>query len=235
MVMHFKRPLAVGAVVAVGSVVALPAIASAAPSQSFVNAQTHLEQQIALRTTQLGRLSADVAASKTLSSAHATQLTVNITTAAANLKVLSAKVPTDTTFAQLRTDRSSMLVQNRVFAVLTPQVFETIGADAVAAQVVTLQADEPSLQASVTSLVGEHSYENALNHYLAFIRLVNSAAAASTNVATKVLAQTPADYPGDTHVFVSANKALLNANIDLAKANYNASILGLASGGYTGS
>ncbi len=66
------------------------------------------------------------------------------------------------------------------------------------------------------------------------MKLVNSASLNATNVATSVLAQTPADYPGDTHVFTRANKKLLNADIALAHANYDASVIGLASGGYTG-
>jgi hypothetical protein len=50
-----------------------------------------------------------------------------------------------------------------------------------------------------------------------------------------VIAQLPGDFPRDTSVFVNANHKLLDADIALARANYNASIIGLASGGYAGS
>ena len=49
------------------------------------------------------------------------------------------------------------------------------------------------------------------------------------------MAQLPQDFPGDTHVFVDANHQLLAADIALARANYDASIIGLAAGGYSGS
>jgi hypothetical protein len=87
----------------------------------------------------------------------------------------------------------------------------------------------------VNGLVGQHGYQNALNHYVAFVKSVNNAAGAVNSVLTTVLAQVPADYPGDTHVFTNANHQMLNAGVALAHANYDASVIGLASGGYTGS
>jgi hypothetical protein len=50
-----------------------------------------------------------------------------------------------------------------------------------------------------------------------------------------VLAQTPQGYPGNTKIFVAQNQRILDANIALAYAAYDASIIGLATGGYTGS
>jgi hypothetical protein len=98
----------------------------------------------------------------------------------------------------------------------------------------SLEANEPALQSSVTSLLGQHGYKNAFNHYVSFVKSVNQASVLSSDVTTAVLAQTPADYPGDTHVFVRANERLLNADIALAHASYDESVIGLASGGYTG-
>jgi hypothetical protein len=49
-----------------------------------------------------------------------------------------------------------------------------------------------------------------------------------------VLDQTPQGFPGNTRVFVLQNRQILDANIALAYAAYDASIIGLASGGYTG-
>jgi hypothetical protein len=236
--MTAKRLLQIGlagAVLAGGSLFALSGLASASVRpHSFTSNQKLLEAQLASRVSQLGRLTADVAASKTLTLAHAAALNLNISTATTNINALVAKVPSDTTRTELNMDRASMFKQNRVFAVLTPQVFETIEADAIAAQVATFQANESALQASVNSLVGQHGYRNALNHYLAFVSSVNYALALTNRVTTAVLAQTPADYPGDTHVFVNANEKLLRADIALAHASYDESIIGLAAGGYTG-
>ena len=225
----------VGAVLASGTMLAMPGMASASSSRHFKQDQTKLEAQLVSRVGQLGRLSADVAAATTLTAAHAALLNARITADTANVNALVAKVPTDTTVAELNTDRAAMLRDNRVFAVVTPQVFQTIEADGIALQVSTDEGNETSLQASVTSLIGQHGYTNALNHYMAFVRSVNAAATDSADVTTAELAQTPADYPGDTHVFVHANGELLNADLALAHAAYDVTVIGLASGGYTGS
>lgn len=215
--------------------VLVPGITSASVRpHNFLSHQQALERQLATRVSQLNRLNTDITGAKSLTTAHAATLTVNVTTALTNINALGTKVPTDTTGIQLRADEISMVKQNRVFAVLTPQVFLTIEADNVAAEVASLQGEEPSLLAGVNGLVGQHGYTNSLNHYTDFVKLVNRASLDATNVATKVLAQTPVDFPGDTGLFVHANRALLEANIVLAHANYDASIIGLASGGYVG-
>jgi hypothetical protein len=228
-----------GAALAGGSLLAVPGLASASVRpHTFATAQAKLEQQLSNRTAQLSRLGADVTAAvaaKSLTSGHEATLNASITTATNNIGALTTSVQSATTFAQLNADAKSMVKQNRVYAVLTPQVFETIEADQIAAQVVTFQASEPTLQTSVNVLVGLPGYTTAQNHYLNFVKNVGVANENATDVATAVLLQTPADYPGDTHVFVKANKDLLAADIALAHATYDESVIGLASGGYTGS
>lgn len=247
---RITKGMLVGAMLAGSSILALPAIAGAATSgttgptttavsaghsHAFIQAQLKLEAELSARVTQLGRLSTDVSTSTTLTSAHMVLLSGKVATATGNINALVAKVPTGTTMAQLNTDRKSMLAQNRVYAVLTPQVFETIEADGIAVRAQGFVANESALQSAVNGLLGQNGYKNALNHYLAFVKAVNKAEADSNNVATAVLAQVPADYPGDTHVFVNANHELLNADISLAYAAYDASVIGLAAGGYNGS
>jgi hypothetical protein len=225
-----------GAALAGGSLLAIPGIASASVRpNTFANAKVQLEQQLTNRSSQLSRLSADVTAAKSLSPAHVIALNANIATATTNITALATSVQGAATAAELRSDRASMIKQNRVYAVLTPQVFETVEADQISSQVVTFQASEPTLQSSVNLLVGQPGYTTAENHYVSFVKSVNRANENATNVATEVLLQTPADYPADTHVFVKANKSLLAADIALAHATYDESVIGLASGGYTGS
>ena len=220
-----------------GLSVAIAGVASAVPSQRFINAQHKLEQQLANRVAQLGRLAGDIsaAAKTTLTSTHATILSNNVSTDTTNINALVLKVPNDTTLAELRFDQKAMYQQNRVYAVITPQVFQTIEADAIAAQVTTFEANETTLQTSVNDLIGQPGYKNALRHFEAFVRAVNNAANDSSRVDAAVLAQIPADYPGDTSVFVHANRELLNADVALAYASYDETIIALASGGYTGS
>ena len=227
----------VGALIASGSIVfAMSAGASTSASPAnFTQFQQKLEQQLTFRVNQLQVLSTDVTKATSLTSSDASTLAAGLSTATANITGLLAQVKADTTMAELRAAQKSMIQGNRVFAVLTPQVFEVIEADTVAAQAATLQSGEAALLAEIDTLQGQPGYANALKHDTAYVAQVNLAAADSAHVSTVVIAQQPQDFPGDTHVFVNANHQLLTADIALARANYNASVIGLASGGYSGS
>lgn len=215
--------------------VLVPGVTSASVrSHDFVSNQQTLETQLATLVSQLNRLNTDITGAKSPTTAHAAMLTANLTAALTNINALGTKVPTDTTAIQLRDDKVSMVKQNRVFVVLTPQVFLTIEADNVAVGVASLQGDEPSLLAGMNGLVGQHGYTNALNRYTDFVRLVNRASLDATDVATRVLARIPADFLGDRGLFVHPDRTHLEANIVFARANYDASVLGLASGSYVG-
>ncbi len=237
---HPIRLAVAGAVIASGSFVfAMSAGASTSASPAnFGQLQQKLEQQLGFRVTQLQVLSTDVtkATSPTgLTSSDASTLEAALTTATGNINGLLTQVKTDTTMLELRTAQKSMIDGNRVFAVLTPQVFEVIEADTIAAQAATLQSGEAALLAEIDTLQGQPGYANALKHDTAYVADVNLAAAKSEHVSTVVIAQQPQDFPADTQVFVNANHQLLTADIALARANYEASVIGLASGGYTGS
>ena len=241
MIVHPRRTGLVAAVlVAVaGSVVASPGIASARATAtevpaSFQQAQQQLEQQLANRSSELARLAADVAGAKSLTAAHANLLNARLQTEAASISALVAKVPSDTTRAELRSDRQAMLRDNRVYGVTVPQVFETIEADAIAAQVTVLVANEPALEASMTSVAGEPGYKSARNHYNACVSSLARAGRISANVATVVLNQSVLGFPHNTHVFVHANEALLRGDLALAHASYDATVVGFATGGHTG-
>jgi len=85
-----------GAAIA-GVTIALPGVAFAATPATFAQAQQKLEQQLADRVAQLGRLSADITSSKTLTTGHANLLSARIATETASINALVAKVPNDTT------------------------------------------------------------------------------------------------------------------------------------------
>jgi hypothetical protein len=226
-----------GTLIASGSLLfAMSAGAStSAPSSKITQMQQQLEQQLTYRVNQLQVLSTDVTKATSLTPSDASTLAARLTAATASINSLLAQVPNDTTIAELQAARKTMIQGNRVFAVLTPQVFEVIEADTVAAQAASLQSGEAALLAEIDTLAGQPGYANALKHDTAYVAEVNVAAADSAHVAAVVIAQLPQDFPWDTHVFVNANHQLLNAEIALARANYNASIIGLAAGGYSGS
>ena len=238
--MRISHPIRLGvagAVIASGSFLfAMTAGAStSAPSSKITQFQQKLEQQLTYRVNQLKVLSTDVTKATSLTPSDASTLAARLAASTVNIIALRAQVKTDTTMAELRAAQKSMIRENRVFAVLTPQVFEVIEADTVAAQAATLQSGEAALLAEIDTLQGQPGYANALKYDTAYVAEVNLAAADSAHVSTVVIAQLPQNFPGDTHVFVKANHQLLAADIALARANYDASVIGLASGGYTGS
>ena len=208
---------------------------TAVPSASFVAAQKALELQLDNRSTQLQHLVADVTTATSLSASASATLQARLATEESSINSLIAKVPTDTTRAELNVDRSAMLKDNRVYAVMSPQVFEMIEASVVAGQVTVMQGNESTLQSEVTSIVGLPGYKNALNHYNNYVSRITNWSTKIVNVESIVLAQTPQGYPGNTKVFAAQNHRILDANIDLSYAAYDASIIGLATGGYTGS
>lgn len=226
-----------GAVVASGSFMfAVSAGAStSAPTSKITQFQQQLEQQLTYRVNQLQVLSTDVAKATDLSTGDASTLAARLTTATVSINTLLAQVPNDNTMVLLKMAQKTMIQGNRVFAVLTPQVFQVIEADTIAVQAASLQASETTLLQEIDTLAGQPGYANALRHDTQYVANVNTAAADSAHVSTVVIAQEPQDFPGDVHVFVNANRQLLNADIALARADYNASVIGLAAGGYTGS
>jgi hypothetical protein len=205
------------------------------PSASFIAQQKALELQLANRATQLQHLVADVTAATSLSSSTSAVLQARLLTEQTSINALIAKVPTDTTKAELNADRAAMLKDNRVYAVMSPQVFEMIEASVVASQVTVMQGNESTLHSEVTSIVGLPGYKNALNHYNNYVTRLSNWSTKIVNVESTVLAQTPQGYPGNTKVFVAQNHQILDANIALSYAAYDASIIGLATGGYMGS
>lgn len=236
MIKHRLRLALAGATLLAGGVVALPGVASASPSPaSFQNAQKKLEYQLAVRVTQLQTLSHDVTNAGVLSTSDASTLAARLAIETTSIDSLVASVPNDTTFAELRSARRTMVEGDRVFAVETPQVFEVIEADAIASQVVTFESAEPTLEAAVSSMVGEPGYRNARSHYRNLVRAVSDASRLSAHVGTAVIAQLPSDFPHDMGIFVQGNRHLLAADVALAHASYDETIIGLSSGGYTGS
>ncbi len=234
---HPVRLAVAGAVIVSGSLLfAMSAGASTSvPSSKISQLQQKLEQQLGYRVSQLQVLSTDVKQATALTNGDAGTLAARLTAATTSINALVAQVPSDTTMVELREAQETMIQGNRVFAVLTPQVFQVIEADTDASQAATLQSGEAALLAEINTLEGQPGYANALKHDSAYVAYVNQAAADSEHVSTVVIAQLPQDFPGDTQVFVNANHQLLAADIALARASYEASVIGLAAGGYTGS
>lgn len=239
---RFRTTLAATSLAAVAAVAAPGMAAAAKPPQGSTGsspgltaARQRLEQQLNLRVHQLQALSADVSKwSSTLSPADLGALDDKLAQATTSINALVASVPNDTP-AELRAARRTMVEDNRVFAVLTPEVYEVIEADTVASQAASLGAQETTLQQEVAQLSGQVGYRAALANDRAFVAAVGRAEAAVARVTSSLLAQAPQDFPRDRGLFVRANRQLLAASEALARANYDEALIGLAAGGYTGS
>lgn len=223
---------------AVAAAAVTPALAGATSSAAGAAGTSQLEQhlmaQLQLRQTQLTNLTNDVTSAKTLTPADQASLEQKLTEATTSIDGLVQSVPNDDR-AQLRAAERTMIRDNRVFLVLTPQVYEVIESDTVASQAGALEAQEPALEQAVAATSGKVGYKNALDHYQAFVAAVGRAQAETSRVSEGLLDQTPEMYPRDRHVFVRANRQILAASDALARASYDETIVALATGGYTGS
>lgn len=201
---------------------------------AFSTMQQSLETQLARRQVELVHLSADVTAATSLTAANAAVLRGRLAAETAAINALAAKVPNDRSIAQLKVERRAMIRQNRVYAVMTPQVFQVIEAASASAQLAGLQSQQSALATAVSALIGQPGAATASRHYRDFVARLQVAARATAEVDTIVLAQVPEDFPRDTHVFVAAGHRLLAAEVSLARADYDATVINLASGGYQG-
>ncbi|MDA8297778.1 MAG: hypothetical protein M0004_14560 [Actinomycetota bacterium] len=208
---------------------------------AFSAMQHSLETQLARRQVQLARrqvqlvhLSADLTAATSLTAANAALLRGRLAAETAAINALAAKAPNDRSIAQLKAERRAMIRQSRVYAVMTPQVFQVIEAASASVQLAGLQAQQSALATAVGALIGQPGAATASRHYRDFVARLQVAARATAEVDTTVLAQVPEDFPRDTHVFVAAGRRLLAAEVSLARADYDATVINLASGGYQG-
>ncbi len=252
---HLRRTIAVTSLAAAAAVglVAVPTAAAGAstppppqgpqgpatapgtgPSASVSVLEQRLLHQLQLRSTQLANLSKEVSAATSLTPGDQGALEQKLATATTSINGLLQSVPTDTR-PQLRMAARTMVVQNRVFAVLTPQVYEVIASDTVAGQAAALASEEAALQAQVTADKGQVGYRSAVAHDGAFVRSVSAAQAGTARVSALLLAQVPQDFPRDRGVFVRSNRQILGAAEALARASYDKTLIALATNGYTGS
>lgn len=228
------RSVAASAVAVTVAVLAVLPAAAGASATTTGSTEAQLMQQLQLRATQLADLSKEVSAATALTPSDQGALEQKLAASTTSINGLIQAVPSDDT-SQLRQARRTMIYQNRVFAVLTPQVYEVIASDTAASQAATLAAEEPALQDQVNADNGQIGYRSAETRYSAFVRSVSFAESATARVSSHLLAQTPQDFPRDRGVFVRSNREILSANYALARASYEKTLIALATNGYTGS
>lgn len=206
-------PVRTGAAVGSGS----PAFCTAA---NLAAVQGDVSQGLANRVTQLSALGATVGGAGDLTAGDRSTLGSDLASELAGIQALQAKLPTDTTCASVVTDGRAMVVNFRVYVVMTPQVHLTISADTESAVAANLAGLEPTLQAAVTA--GGRSGADPAAAQQALDDLETKVAAgqrASSGISAQVLGFTPASYPGSWSAFRADRATLEVGRQDLAGAD----------------
>jgi hypothetical protein len=217
------RPIA--SVVVVAGMMAIASLgiipdASAHPTTttnpaSFSHLQAKLEAQLAVRQTQLATLTTDVSSSTTLTTADAAALSASLSVETTNIGNLITKVPSDTTITELRTDQHAMFQDNRVFVVMSPQVRLTIAADTLWAKAGAILSNGPTITADLAARVADKGYARAEARFAFSTAKATVVQSSMTGVSAKVLAQTPAGWPANEHIFVKSGVQIVRARGDL--------------------
>lgn len=238
---RIRTGLLAGAVVA-GGVLGVPGIAAAAGSHgsqaanplnpttknatTFAAAKKWVEGQLTIRQQRLSNLTAEVSHAADLTSSDRATLTSDLSSETSGIDALAAKVPNDTTWAQLRADARAMVVDYRVFVVMSPQAHLTIAADTASTIEQKLQAAEPKIEAAIQAAAAKgKDVRAAQTAYEGLVVQVGNAEADTNGVSAAVLAQTPAGYPGNASVFLNAHSNLEQARTALRTARNDLRII----------
>jgi hypothetical protein len=120
------------------------------PSTSLQLDQAWMMTALSDRQSRLSELAGDVSSSKTLASGDASSLSGLISNDQGTLSQLQSAVPGATSTSALRSEAAQMIALH-VFAALTPQVQDTINAEAVGAAAAKLVALEPGLNTAIAA------------------------------------------------------------------------------------
>ncbi len=212
-------PAPAAAAVPTGAPVAAGSPATCSPA-NLGAVQAYVNQGLSNRVTQLGALSSAVSGANDLSAADRGTLTADVASEQSGIQALVAKLPGDTTCQAVIADGRAMVVDFRVYVVMTPQVHLTVSADTESALAAEMAGLEPKLQAAINS--AEQAGRNgaaAQALFTGFQAQVVSAAQASSGISAQVLAFTPASYPGSWATFRADRATLDSGRVALHQAD----------------
>jgi hypothetical protein len=192
---------------------------TAAPRPVFVAARKAVEHALVLRQDRLAVLTGELASARTLAPSDRSTLAARVAAETAGINALAVKVPTDETWPELGTDAKKMVLDYRVFVVMSPQVHLTISADTEAAVESGMQKLVPALEAAIKHAQAEgENVSPAKIAYAGLVDRVDNADSDSAGVAVTVLATSAAGYPGNATVFINARSSLLQGRTALVTA-----------------
>lgn len=177
-------------------------------------------QDLSERVTQLNSLTNEANNSAGLTSADKATLLSDLSNELAGIQALQAKVPTDTTCAAVRADGRAMVVNYRVYLVMTPQVHLTNSADTESNLAGRLAVIEPALQDAINAAAAKgQNVAAAQADYNDLVSQVSAAEADTSGIAASVLGFTPASYPGCWSSFLADRANLRKGQAALHQAN----------------
>jgi len=206
---------------AAGSTSTVPPSSPRCTPSLFSQAQQAVQAALTARVTQLDALQSaagDTANHLTAGDRQTLQTDIT-TTEIPGIQALQPQVQQATTCPQLRAAARAMVIDYRVYMVMTPQTHLTVVADDETFIEGQFTAFEPTIAQAITA--AQHAGKNVTAAQAAFTDLKNQVAtaqSATTGQDTTVLAQTPQGVPGNWQVFLAARTDLTNARNDLHTA-----------------
>ncbi len=132
---------------------------------------------------------------------------------------LLTHVQQDTVCPELRADARTMVLDYRVYMVMTPQTHLTIVADDETSLEGVFESYVPTITAAIQSAHARgQNVTAAQNAFTDMSDQVTAAQTATTGLDVQLLAQTPQGAPGNWQVFLAARTSVSNARDDLRAA-----------------
>lgn len=177
-------------------------------SSQFAAAQQKVETALADRVTQLNRLLSQVQSPNAhLTPSDQSALVDDISgTELPGIQALQPEVQQATTCAELRSYAHQMVYSYRVYLVMTPQAHETITADNESYVDSQLTSLDPTIEQAIAwARAHGRDVSGAEEAFTDFQNQCSAAGTAVSGLSSTLLAQTPAGYPGNATVFVTAH------------------------------
>lgn len=187
----------------------------------FAAAQQHVETALSDRVTQLNRLLSQVQSPGShLTSSDQSALVNDISgVELPGIQALQPEVQQATTCAQLWRYAHEMVYSYRVYLVMTPQAHETITADDETYVDGQLTSLEPTIEQAIAwAKAHGRDVSGAEEAFTDFQNQCSAAATAVSGLSSTLLAQSPAGYPANASVFITAHTQETSARNDLKTA-----------------
>lgn len=189
------------------------------PGVPVARVRTWLGRALTLRLDALESAASAVRVAGNLTAQHRVALDAIITSDQSGLSDLLAGLEGETTIVELRLTAGAMVLNYRVFSLLTPQVRAVVLADRKLAKVVTLAALEPSLQTAITTEKSSgHGAAAAQRIYEKLVALLSAVETSLGDSTAALLALTPENDAQGAQTFAGSAAALVATSSQIVSA-----------------